>query len=386
MSNLWKADYLEAKYRSQKPRLPHTKKLLRLKHVPKKLSGLVDDAEIDGLIIQYKRDEFDKKWHLAITKLTKVVNKYPKQDMIVDKHQLVTSRAVRLIMSVLGEDDVKSPPQWINEEVRTIITEQTELHPTTFYKSLGDDKKKQSLVLKVWNSKAAKKLIAEIEWLLKMIRGKITKQDKIAHYKAMGINKPVELDTEDEEEEDLDQYAGMVAGLDDEDEDDDEDRKTVGLDGDLFFEGGSDTDDEEVKAKYNLPELAGGYYSHSDDEDEQPKKGPPAKLERKNRRGQRARQRLWEKKFGKEAKHVQSNIEKAKSEREQRQQEYEERCRKRREKEMLEEERNKGNPNMAPVGTKVAAKDEKVHPSWEAKRKAQEQLTAGFSGKKIKFD
>lgn len=368
--SLWKADYLEAKYKGMTPRFPHTKKLLRSKNVPKKLSGLTD-AEVDDLVLNYKREEFEKKWHLGNRKLTKALSVYKDDEMLVDRTHLIVSKLVRLLLNVLQGTQRKDPPAWVNDTVRDIITNQTEMHPSTFFKGHADDKSKLAFVLKVWNAKSTKKILAEIEWLFRMIRGNLTSLERRNHAKAMGKPEPEthsDSDESDDDSDDHDEFEGMVAlELDD----DDGDRTQ-----DSFFKDDSDTD-QDVK-KYNLPELVGGYASLSEDEE------PDAsKTEKKNRRGQRARQRIWKKKFGSEAKHVKLQREQEASERRQRQLEYEERCRKREQKAREEEERKKNNPNYVPLKEKKEA----VHPSWEAKRKAQEQLSkVEFSGKKIKFD
>ncbi|KAK5029198.1 hypothetical protein LTR13_008735 [Exophiala sideris] len=149
-----------------------------------------------------------------------------------------------------------------------------------------------------------------------------------------------------------------------------------------------------------LPSLSlGGYYSGSDpDEPEVHHHGPPLPKPRKNRRGQRARQRLAEMKHGKHANHIANQ------------------------KEQLR--RDDGwDPKRGAVGntdnprSRFGARDGKggqktadavavsggrpskpksnrrddqgsLHPSWEAakKRKMQDQPQVSFTGKKITFE
>ncbi|KAL2133996.1 hypothetical protein VTI74DRAFT_1249 [Chaetomium olivicolor] len=142
-----------------------------------------------------------------------------------------------------------------------------------------------------------------------------------------------------------------------------------------------------------LPTLMGGYISGSEEEASDLDIAPP----RKNRRGQRARQAIWEKKFGEKAKHLQQPkkgrdagwdlkrgavdgdskpwkrgirnplVDKGKP--------------------TGANETKMGPPKREPPPRK---RDDSgpLHPSWEAKRKAKEkeQLTAPFQGKKITFD
>lgn len=136
--------------------------------------------------------------------------------------------------------------------------------------------------------------------------------------------------------------------------------------------------------KMQLPVLASGYYSGGESDVEKDDLVDEITKTRKNRRGQRARQKIWEKKYGKSAKHVIQQHERFKSERERLKAEFEERQRKREAKQKLREERE----NQKGVKQqKIEEKSKFVHPSWEAKLKQQEALkNAKFAGKKITFD
>ncbi|KUI69449.1 Protein bud22 [Cytospora mali] len=156
--------------------------------------------------------------------------------------------------------------------------------------------------------------------------------------------------------------------------------------------------DVQAKSKTDrifLPSLMGGYISNSESEASDIDVAPPA---RKNRRGQRARQAIWEKKFKEQAKHLAQ------------------------EKSSRDDgwdlkrgavdgsartpwkagvktpfaKRTGGNsvelPTYAAEPQKPKAPRKKdnegpLHPSWEARKKAKEaQETAVFQGKKITFD
>ena len=134
-----------------------------------------------------------------------------------------------------------------------------------------------------------------------------------------------------------------------------------------------------------LPSLMGGYISGSESASDVDM-APP----RKNRRGQRARQAIWEKKFKQEAKHLlkpardqgwdpkRGAVEGART----------------------PWKRGIANPFSRPEGgaqdgsapvvpRKPRTTDNAgpLHPSWEAKKKAEEkQQNVKFEGKKIKFD
>lgn len=155
-----------------------------------------------------------------------------------------------------------------------------------------------------------------------------------------------------------------------------------------------------------LPSLMhGGYWSGSEEATDEEDSG--AKPVRKNRMGQQARRALWEKKFGASANHVKKEQMAAK---------YGGRDNgwdtKRGATDGVRGGRggrggrrggfgggsarpqNRDGPGSTgphsgerPGKPKGPPKDEgPLHPSWEAKRKAKEQTTAAFSGKKVTFD
>ncbi|KAL6947069.1 hypothetical protein ACO0QE_001933 [Hanseniaspora vineae] len=108
----------------------------------------------------------------------------------------------------------------------------------------------------------------------------------------------------------------------------------------------------------------------------------PEPKKQKNRKGQRQRRLIWEKKYGKSANHVQKEIAKKREEREKRQKEFEEREEKRQQrvKEQFENDRAK-------YLKKKDYESKEFHPSWEAKKVQEEKLkNVKFSGKKVVFD
>ncbi|CCH61926.1 hypothetical protein TBLA_0F03920 [Henningerozyma blattae CBS 6284] len=173
----------------------------------------------------------------------------------------------------------------------------------------------------------------------------------------------------------------------------------------------SSNDDDSIKLpkakkqKIQLPELMGGYYSGDDDEedidlveDKLAKKQISIEPVKKNRRGQRARRKIWEQKYGKEAKHIQRELKKQYEERQQRQLEYEARVAKRAaraaEDEAYRKEQEERKEFLNSIGNskrekKPVAKTNAMenHPSWVAKKLAAEKLqNTKFKGKKITFD
>ncbi|QLQ80186.1 hypothetical protein HG537_0D01870 [Torulaspora globosa] len=160
---------------------------------------------------------------------------------------------------------------------------------------------------------------------------------------------------------------------------------------DSISDSGNESDRGRTRAK--LPELMAGYYSGGDsDEDDDPADDKVAREQistnekRKNRRGQRARRKIWEKKYGRQAKHIQREIEKEHLERKRRQEEYEERVAKRAAKAKVLETQNT-EPILENKTKTICEREKTEHPSWIAKREAEEKLkNTKFQGKKITFD
>ncbi|KAG5365333.1 Protein bud22 [Yarrowia sp. C11] len=165
-------------------------------------------------------------------------------------------------------------------------------------------------------------------------------------------------------------------------------------DDDGFFENSaaqfSDDNDEET---YPQMSMATGYISGSDDEDidnDKVVKGA-TKKERKNRRGQAARQRIWELKYGTQANHLKKQRQERYDKSQQLQKEWEEREAKRQERRnrMSQEEREAEDERQRrkKLGLKPEPKFHRddsgpLHPSWQAK-KAQSNVS--FAGKKMVF-
>ncbi|KAL6714289.1 hypothetical protein ACLMJK_007712 [Lecanora helva] len=153
-----------------------------------------------------------------------------------------------------------------------------------------------------------------------------------------------------------------------------------------------------TKSTTFLPSLSmGGYWSGSeaasDISDDRPQ-------QRKNRRGQRARREIWEKKFGNNAKHLQNQTEDRDKGWDAKRGAREDDGRGKRGRGRGRgggrgrQKARGGGPvssgaNSDPVGTRKTKPEDSgsLHPSWEAAKRAKEQkATAPFQGKKVLFD
>ncbi|KAK6456372.1 Bud-site selection protein [Scheffersomyces xylosifermentans] len=486
-NQMWRLDFLEAKFHNYQPRFPHTKKLLTARNskLLKRIPASKEEAESE--ILALKSECFERKYYGSYKKLEKEITKAAKNDTVKfakdeikrsvveflgskDKIDLLikSKLAKSITASILINKELKTnPPKYISQEVRSIIMDKTnESNPSNFFITFcQNDKELNKYFSSLWNSKNIKSIVSEIEWSFKVVRGNLTKQEKDARKKVTG--KDISEDEEDgqqdgseadsesssdddddkdenenenenEGEMDIDEayekfaiYDKLVGDSDGEEERleldpnvnyneitdeepseeieselDSEVEKSDSSQDSFFDDSESDGRNQKKKKKetpkeYNLPQLASGYFSGgSDDEDDDIDNDKVVKeitTQRKNRRGQRARQKIWAKKYGKEAKHIKSEREQLASEREQRQKEYEERCRKRELKAKLaapsgsnveplgDRKSRSSTPTVAPQVPVV--QEAKMHPSWEAKRIAEEKLkNVKFQGKKITFD
>lgn len=421
---MWKVDLLETKYYGYTPRFKHTRKLLRSKKLKKMPETKEAAAEI---IASLKSDEFGKKYYGAQKKLTVELRRQIKECKIEDTksklndavaENLVRSRIIKVMLKVFDWNDSSDVALYVPQDLLDIAKDKEHVaNPLRFFKDhLQNDKHMNKFVSGVFNSKSVRTTMQDIEWSFKQIKGNVSKKDRLERKKLVGDNEDEsEDDDDDDDNENADKIPDnefselndMLAGTDEEDDDsegildpnvnyaevtDEEKNESSdsGDDEDEFFE-----ENEPKRPKYALPELANGYYSGgSDDEDDvdNDKMVKEITAQRKNRRGQRARQKIWEKKYGKNATHVKEQKKQYESERAQRQLEYEERCRKRELKAQMSKASATG-ANTVDVGLRkphhlqTPTDPTKVHPSWEAKKLAEEKhKNVKFEGKKIKFD
>ncbi|KAG7816090.1 hypothetical protein KL928_005056 [Ogataea angusta] len=425
-----KLDLLQFKYENlDPPRFPLSRKLAKSKnahHV--KLLTLSEDEALK-MIKQLKRELFERKYHSAYSKLERhlggqirqvLKNKttkpedrklYEKLESELDK--VIKQKLTKLGSKIFHREEVRGvPPEsfWEDREKLKGHTYETELN---------------NLVSRLFNKNTVKEVVQQTEHNFKLVLGVDKREKKPETAKQTESEKntledesessgddsdetSVSEDTESSDDEKLDaiysDYKSMVAGSSEEDDGELEEGVNYNqVTDEEPSEQSSESDDEQpdyesAKAErkklgsddffseLQLPALAGGYYSGGEDEEELEQAEKDMKKlakERKNRRGQRARQKIWEKKYGKNANHVKKERERVQSEREKQRLAYEERVRKRAEKKKQEEEKKK----QAQEKPRQPSAADKMHPSWEAKRRAEEALkNVKFQGKKVKFE
>lgn len=400
---LWQLDLLEVKFHNAPPRYRNTKRLLGARHNEKFIRKLPAKEDADAVITDLKREVFGKKYHACVKKLYREVKKLvkPGSDDLSPEilEKLVISRTIKAITNALltTKQLKENPPNYIPEEIRAIITDKNHLsHPSGFFNTYcKNDNLRNKQVSNMFNKKGVKETMVDMEWTFKVVRGNLTKEEKLNHQKLKSGKNSSAKETEAESADDDEVDNRIASGSDDDSENENESEATLkplrtqsqsASESDLDLDSDSEAPDE---SKHNLPQLATGYFSGgSDDEDDDIDEDEVVKSvteQRKNRRGQRARQKIWAQKYGKDAKHVKEERTRLASEREQRQLEYEERERKR----QLKRKAEPTGSNNQPLGDRsnnTAATEEKLHPSWQAKKLAEKSITAKFSGKKIKFD
>lgn len=419
-NDFWRLDLLEVKFTNVSPRFKFTKKLINA-HNNSQLLKKLPNTRNEALqqILALKSDLFEKKYHGAHKRLSREVLRMFKQQrsktdrseqleiLFNDKDfvsKLVSAKLAKIITAaILTNKELKTnPPSYILSEVVDLITDKSNpSNPTAFFiKYCQSDKVINGYISKLWNIKDMKTLCNEVEWSFRKIRGNLSKEEiaqraKSASTKSGAPSKVSsesdnEISSSDDEDDDDEgaEFDQMVAGSDDEDDENGE--VTEGSDEEdspkISKKERKESNEMKVLSKdvtFKLPELATGYFSGGSEDEEDvdnDKVVKEATTARKNRRGQRARQKIWEQKYGSKANHVQQENKRIASERERKQQEFEERQRKRDLKakalanSLDETKHNPNNPN-------------KLHPSWEARKLAeQKQKDIKFAGKKITFD
>lgn len=425
-NDLRRLDLLEAKFMNTKPRFSATRKLVKASTPSKKLPKSKDEARAQ--IQALKSDVFAKKYHGSVVKLHREVLRKLKNDSRTWKddlnalstffaeptniHNMVSAKLSKIISGAIlrTKDQRENPPLWIAGPARvSVVDKSSETHPSNFFIAhCQQNKALNDYISRTWNSKAVQKLTTEIDWSFRKIRGNLTLEELKKHRATIGTTKQESDDEDDDsaddddseseddaihssndsDDDDIDQYAGLVALDSDGEElelelDENPLPKSTKLKITKSLERTESPELEPAPKQYNLPSLATGYFSGgSDNEDvDNDNVVKAATTQRKNRRGQRARQKIWEQKYGEKAKHVQDERARVRSEAERKKAEYEERERKR-----WLKAQTTGRPD-----SKLAGKGESaqlaVHPSWEAKKMAEEkQKNAKFEGKKITFD
>ncbi|KAI5950916.1 BUD22 [Candida jiufengensis] len=441
--------------------LKHNNKLIK-KLPTNKEDAQKEILELKTQFFENKYHSAYKKLEKEINKIIKLKSppsdEFKKEEFI---NQLITSKLIKSITTtILLNKQLKSnPPEYIPNNLQEIIKDKSNpSNPSQFFiKYCQKSKDVNNYCSNIWNNKNVKTILQDIEWSFKMVRGNLSNHDIAERSKQTGkeVNEDKE-DEEDEENEDTEEedeverddhkeeehsenesdieeqfekyaaYDNLEGASDEEDEENGEELNSNINYNEVTDEEPSEEEDSEESSdeesddsvddffeeeppkkkakkdkqedKYELPELAQGYYSGgSDDEDEDVDNDKVVKeitQQRKNRRGQRARQKIWAQKYGKSAKHIVKDIERVKSEREKRQEEFEERQRKRELKAKLALEKQKPTgSNSEPLGERksvtpqIPFEDKKIHPSWEAKKQAEEKLkNVKFQGKKITFD
>lgn len=466
-NNLWRLDLLEVEYLKTQPRYSRTRLLLKSKNraalLPKSRTQALD--EIEAL----KQDIFGKKLHSSLVKynrsLKKIIKtpaKNIKEDELkfiksLDVEKIVNIKIIKIVQNIFKlipkklQNEPDSKPKYIPEWIlNAIVDKESKFNQSNFYNSLSQDEK--NYYSKLMNHKEIVNIVKVIENSFKIVLGPVKTDEKkdiedVSTSESESEDEAVENDSDDESEEseaaeeevvgsdedDYSKYDALVAGSEDEDDeveldntvnynevtdtepsDNEDDVQSESEESeDELFEKPKDIKKEKKEKKekklkeHNLPELATGYFSGGSDseieDDEVVQK--ITKPQKKNRRGQRARQKIWEAKFKNQANHIKKEKEAKQKQYEQRQKEYEARVAKR---EARAKEWEKTGANSAPLKQRTFKKDvsmpsapsstssatkapeqpkeTKLHPSWEAKKKQEAALkNVKFQGKKITF-
>lgn len=356
----------------------------------------------------------------------------------VDVETLTQAHVIRSIRKTFysSKAQKENPPEFLNENILNLSEDSP---ATSFFKNAPPALELVST--RIINTKpvrsAVEQMIQAIKYATKIehketaseIAKRKREEQKIkrkAAKEAAKNGKPLLKDDGELDEDELQRYDNMIAGSSDEGEgpelpdldpnevssgdeadsesgtDDEDDLENEEQGPDDFFdfpaeESQSESELEkstekkskkEKKKKENdkivLPALASGYFSGGSDDDFDPDADPLVRetvVERKNRRGQRARRAIAEAKFGKNANHIKKQREEEAEKRLKKQAEFEKREARRREKGI---QNTNQEAIQRPEKRKTPDDDKPIHPSWEAKKKLS-AAPVEFKGKKIVF-
>lgn len=400
---LLRLDLLQCKFAGlDPPRFNNTKRICQSKKNKFKFLDVSrDDARV--LIKEYQRKQFELKYQEFHGKLTKLAQKLISRELKNTAKFKKLKVDQRLINQYVDAKMTKT----ISKIYTSFIKDESDLVPESFYKLLADvkannphngqSKEMESLIAKVWGKTSARESVEKMRTQFRLILGAVReakgdkpgkenkeKEASKADGEPKAAKKPVKAKEPTDEE--LSKYNDMIASSEEEDdkveeEEEEEEDKAKEENDKVEEEDDFFTTEPEQKSSASLPKLpalATGYLSGSDGEvaDDADPVVEKVTKERKNRRGQRARRKIWEQKYGKKAHHIVKETKEWAKKREQLKSEYDERVQKRAEKEQKRLERQK---------EQQAIRDKPLHPSWVAKRKQEEELNAKFSGKKVKF-
>jgi len=438
---LFKLDLLECKFHNLDP--PRFNKTQEICHSRKNNYKLLEvpDEEAEELIKRYQHEQFELKYDEFYGKLEKVLNKLLKQEK-------KSSDKFKRAVEVVEKDDALRKlnlrfklDKTISKIFKRKIKEKSQIIPKTFYVEYKDihlrnphesnTKEIDTLFSKLFGKVIFRDCIEKMKVQFKLILGPVrqeysnkdsaesieeshaneieqkgTGEDAKVNTVETTMNNELDLENHKGEHatngnsEDGNKKTGEMAlkegqeGVETEDEEVQNEANTGSASElDDFFK--EDTESERTTGKGDrkkivLPAIMSGYYSGDEDEDELEKADRDNEVQkvtskhRKNRRGQRARRKIWEKKFGKNAKHLVKEREEWHAKQQRLEHEYEIRVEKRAEKQKKHEEwMEKQKEKKKEI---EALKNKPLHPSWTAKRKLEESLAhVKFEGKKQKF-
>ncbi|VEU24146.1 DEKNAAC105357 [Brettanomyces naardenensis] len=441
MNVLFRLDLLQCKFQNlNPPRFNKTLEICQSKRNNFKLLS-VSEEEAGKLIVQYEREEFDRKYNEFMEKLEKVIRK-------LLKNEIKTSDKFKKVASEVDKDEKLLKDNIRSKVVKTVskiykrkIREKSESIPGSFYEIMEDlrdhnphdsnSKEVESLFSKLYGKAVARDCIDKMRIQFRLILGPVResgkkegkdvseggRDDVVEEIKGVANDVVDDGSVADDAGSDVDKAddsaedaTGSVEDSTDSADDatDSADDATDSADDvSISADDADDVSDNSTDAhspanssppddfftepkKIILPALASGYYSGEESEEELEKADrdigvKSTTTQRKNRRGQRARRKIWEKKYGKGAKHLVKEREDWHAKQQDLKLEYEARIVKRAEKQKIWEEREKEKEEKK--REREEKRHEPVHPSWAAKRKLEDSLAhAKFQGKKMRFN
>lgn len=404
---LFKLDLLQCKFKNLNP--PRFNKTLEICHSKRNNYKLLNctPEEASDLIIKYQQEQFELKYREFSEKLTKVIHKLLKHEKRVSDKFKNTAAELLNEQELVDRNIDYQTSKILSKLFKSKVRNHSNMIPPFFYDKIKqhkednphktNSKEVETLFSKLYGKELFRESIERLRIQFKLILGpvrtdtdteksndKVTKADVKEH-----IENPVKKPNNDDHE-DTSISEEDKASEEEETTDSNDDGSDENDDDFMIIEDGEEDEDKDKKPskKIVLPSLTSGYISGGEDEAELLKADEQIKgktTHRRNRRGQRARRKIWEKKYGKFAKHIVKEREEWHAQRQRMELEYEARVEKRAEKQKKREQRMK--EKMERQKEIEARRKEPLHPSWVAKRKLEESMShVKFQGKKMKFD
>lgn len=346
---LWKIDLLECKFNQSNPRFKSTIKLVKSRNNENIIKKLTEnETDINKLINKLKKVVFMKKYYSATKKLKNEILKITRNNTDINAksdlkiffndeknlESLITSKLIKVIMKSCYINKKKNDfALYISDDLKQLnISNKCE---DNFLKIFNNDTLLicdfNNFLSFLWNKKSVKLILESFKSSFNLIIGNLAEKDKIIKKKHAQETKKLNnvstsddikisnkffLESDNVEKKIIDDVTvSFNKKFNDvlnnetlgDDLKDNNFTKSLKKNQNSLTLNNHDDVNKSISTHYNLPNLQTGFYnglcSESDDNFSSNNIQNTGFL-RKNRRGQRARRKIWEKKYREKANHI----------------------------------------------------------------------------------